>query len=228
MAGNVAIVTGYSSGLGKEFASQLLEAGWSVVGVSRQTEPEDLHDTHGDKLTAVHGSVSEQGTAEAAFAAAEALGGASVLVNSAGVGVFGDIGGYSADDIARVLAGNLAGLMLFSDMAVTRLRGSGEIVNVMSTAGKKLRPAESIYVAAKWGAKAYTRTLREALKSAKSPIRVFEVYPCGMDTRFWSTATRPVADGSAFPKPAEIAQTVLAEVLRRGSAYVQEFTFERG
>ena len=38
--------------------------------------------------------------------------------------------------------------------------GGGDIVNVMSTAAKKLRPAESVYTAVKWGAKAYTRALR--------------------------------------------------------------------
>lgn len=223
-----AIVTGYSSGLGAEFTRLLLEGGWSVVGVSRTTEPEELHRGHPEKLVAVHGSVADQVVADSAFATATRTGELRLVINCAGEGVFGDVGSYSATEIAAVISANLAGLILFSDSAIRHLRESGgDIVNVMSTASKKLRIAESVYVASKWGAKAYTRTLRDAVKGQKLPIRVFEVYPCGMNTRFWDTATRPVANRTSFPSPRPIAEQVLAEVLASRSVYCQEFTFER-
>lgn len=223
-----AIVTGYSSGIGAEFTRLLLEQGWSVVGVSRRSERATLHEKYGNKLVAVHGSVDKQETADSAFAAARDVGELRLVINCAGQGVFGEIGGYTADEIAATMAGNLTGLILFSDMAVRHLRErGGDIINVMSTASKKLRTAESVYVASKWGAKGYTRTLRDAVKAAKLPIRVFEVYPCGMNTPFWASATRPVADGLAFPPPAPIAEQVLAEISANRPVYCQEFTFER-
>lgn len=225
---NTAIVTGYSAGLGREFTATLLREGWSVVGVSRNTEDEQLDQQYPGKLTVVHGPVDEQETVDAAFAAATSSGDFRLLINCAGVGVFGEIGSYSANDVHAVLTGNLAGLMLFSDKAVNHLReGGGDIVNVMSTAGKKLRAAETMYVASKWGAKGYTRGLRDAVKSLKLPIRVFEVYPCGMNTRFWESAIRPVATRDSFPEPGAIAEQVIAEVLTRRPVYCQEFTFER-
>jgi NAD(P)-dependent dehydrogenase (short-subunit alcohol dehydrogenase family) len=224
-----AIVTGYSSGLGEAFAAGLLERGWYVVGVSRETEPEGLPAKYADNLIAVHGSVEEQETAERAFAAATRDRTLGLVVNCAGEGVFGQPGEYNAADIHAAMAANLMGLILFSDFAVRHMRADGgDIVNVMSTAGKKLRPAEAIYVASKWGAKAYTRTLRDALKAEKSPIRVFEVYPCGMKTRFWEAATRPVTGGAEFPPPEPIAEQVLNEISERRVVYCQEFTFERG
>lgn len=224
---STAIVTGCTSGLGGAVSEQLLGRGWSVVGVSRGAHRE-LHDDASGRLVTVRGSVDQEETATAAFAAARDLGNLRLVVNCAGQGVFGPVGGYSADDIRTVMSGNLHGLILFSEYAVRALgEGGGDIVNVMSTAGKKLRTAESIYCAAKWGAKAYTRTLRDALKSQKLPIRVFEVYPCGMNTPFWSSAVRPVADGSSFPPAEDIARAVLNAVLEKSGAYPQELTFER-
>jgi NAD(P)-dependent dehydrogenase (short-subunit alcohol dehydrogenase family) len=176
----------------------------------------------------VTGSVDQEQTACDAFAAAGELGSLRLVVNCAGQGVFAPVGEATAEDIQRVMAGNLNGLILFSEYAVRALEEmGGDIVNVMSTSAKKLRPAEAIYCAAKWGAKAYTRTLRDALKARKAPIRVFEVYPCGMDTPFWSAAVRPVADGTGFSDPGDIAEVVLTAVLATGSAYAHELTFER-
>lgn len=226
MPSNVAVVTGYSSGLGREFTRILLERGWKVVGVSRNSEPTDLHTHFAEALSVVHGSVDAQDTVNEVF---EGLDQPPLLViNCAGTGAFGDIGSYSAAEIHEVVSSNLSGLILFSDRASTVMReDGGYIVNVMSTASKKLRIAESVYVASKWGAKAYTRTLRDAVKAQKLPLKVIEVYPCGMNTPFWKHAVRPVTDGTGFPDPVGIAEQVIDEVEAARSVYCQEFTFER-
>ena len=150
-----AIVTGYSSGLGAEFTRLLLEQGWNVVGVSRKSEPASLHNTYGKRLISVHGSVATQAVANSAFAAALGAGELRLVINCAGEGVFGNIGSYSADEITAAMSANLIGLVLFSDAAVRNLREQGgDIVNVMSTAGKNLSPAESVYAASKWAREA--------------------------------------------------------------------------
>ncbi|MBS1838513.1 MAG: SDR family oxidoreductase [Actinobacteria bacterium] len=219
-----AVVTGSSSGLGLALATQLVDRGWTVVGVSRgQTAP-----TTSLGIVEIRGSVDSQDTVDAVLARVAELGRWDLLINCAGAGVFGDVGTYSVDDIQEVLRGNLIGLIAMSDAAVRVMAGTGgDIVNVMSTAAKKLRTAESVYTAAKWGAKAYTRTLRDAVKSKGFPIRVFEVYPCGMDTHFWAAARRPVTDGSGFPSPDPIATQVLDVVCGSADSYCLELTFER-
>lgn len=221
---NVAIVTGYSSGLGLAFTRELLARDWAVVGVARS--PEQGIDADA-RVVHVCGSVAADDTVDAAFAAANRLGTPKILINCAGVGVFGEVGQYSAQEISKVLEGNLAGLILFTDRAAREFHEASFIINVMSTAAKKLRVAESVYTAAKWGAKAYTRVVREALKAKKSPTRVIEVYPCGMHTPFWDNAVRPPSDGANFPQPQPIAAAVLDAVLSENDSYQMEFTFER-
>jgi uncharacterized protein len=223
---STAIVTGYSSGLGRAITEQLLSRRWRVVGVSRK--PPSARVEGGDRLIEVHGSVVDAATVERAFEEAARLGGARLVINCAGQGYFGEAGTYSVGDVMAALEGNLAGLIIFSDHAVKHMSATGgDIVNVMSTAAKKLRAAESVYTASKWGAKGYTRVLREAIKAQKLKIRVFEVYPCGMNTPFWKSAIRPVADGKSFPEPGPIAAALLNAVLAEDSSYQQEFTFER-
>lgn len=228
MTAQIAIVTGHSSGLGRCIAQMLLERGWVVVGVSRHPIRDELFASHHHALHNITGSVANETTVAAAFEMADTLGGATLVVNCAGQGAFGEIGSYSIADIMTALEGNLVGLIAFSDRAIVHLRErGGSIVNVMSTASKKYRTAESVYTAAKWGAKAYTRTLRDAIKAKKLNIRVYEIYPCGMNTNFWASAIRAGTDGKNFPEPKSIARVVISAVLSNDTAYPQELTFER-
>ena len=222
-----AIITGCRTGLGKAFTDNLLQRGWNVIGVSRtEITPEWVKANK--RMHYISGSVAEDTTVDAAFDTAADLGNLKIVINCAGVGVFGEVGNYTSSDINVAVEGNLAGLIMFSDTAVRHYRDKEvTIVNVMSTAAKKQRAMETVYTAVKWGAKAYTRTLRDALKSEKSPIRIIEVYPCGMHTKFWDKAVHPLTDGNSFPRPDPIANTVLESVLADADSYVQEFTFER-
>lgn len=225
MPANIGIVTGCSSGLGFCLTEILLNLGWTIIGVSRR---EVDHGKTSGSFHHVMGSVAEQATADAAFARALELGGANLLVNCAGAGVFGEIGSYSAKDICSVVEANLVGLMLFADRAVVHMgtRG-GDIANIISTTAKKYRPRETVYTAAKWGAKAYTRALREEIERQGLKVRVFEIYPCGMNTAFWKTAIRPVTDGANLPLPDAIARDIVAALQDQSEVYQHEISFHR-
>jgi NAD(P)-dependent dehydrogenase (short-subunit alcohol dehydrogenase family) len=226
VAQDVAIVTGCSSGLGQALTGRLTAAGIRVVGVARRPS-DDLPAFSGDTNAYVRGNVAEPETVDRAFAAARDLGDLSMVISCAGAGVFGKPGAYSRDDINTVFAGNLIGLILVADRAFADFsqRGSGTIVNVMSTAAHAARPLETVYTAAKWGARGYTDALRAAAKGTK--IRVIGVYPGGMRTPFWSAARGTDADGAGFSEPDDIAATIIDALQDRRTAYVTDLLLNR-
>ena len=191
------IITGGTSGLGLELATLLAET-HKVVTVSRRTESPFTH---------VAGDAARAETVQRAIAVAEALAPIELLVNCAGAGRFGAAGTYGEDDVRRVLDANLTSTILFCDALFPRFaRDGGTIVNVLSTAAITAKPNESVYCAAKWGARGYTETLRAEAKGTK--CRVISVVPGGMDTPFWTERRE------SFMDPREIAAIVVDALAR--------------
>src|SRR6266536_1840856 len=175
---DVAIVTGASSGLGREIALLLGEGDRQVVGVSRTA-------FHEPPIASVAGDASRRETAARAVDVARQLGRINLLVNCAGVGVFGPVGSYDDAAIARVIESNLIATIMFCEALFPRFRSDGgTIVNILSTAALIGKPNESVYCAAKWGARGYSESLRAEAKGTKA--RIMTVAPGGMDTAFWS------------------------------------------
>jgi short-subunit dehydrogenase len=192
----VAIVTGASTGLGAGITKLLESRGTPVVGVSRRGE------------TTVRGDASERETALRALAAAEARGTVDLLVNCAGAGIYGPAGSYSDASIDAMLRANLTATIVFCEVLAPRFKtDGGTIVNVLSTAALIGKPNETVYCAAKWGARGYTEALRAEAKGTK--LRVISVAPGGMNTPFWPDAR---AD---FMDPKEIAAIVVDALERR-------------
>jgi NAD(P)-dependent dehydrogenase (short-subunit alcohol dehydrogenase family) len=197
---DVALVTGASSGLGLEIARLLRDREWQVVGVARRG-------FHEDGVVSVSGDASKRETVSKAVDAAQQLGAIKLLVNCAGVGIFGPAGSYDDEKIARVIDANLIATIEFCEALFPRFRtDGGTIVNVLSTAALIGKPNESVYCAAKWGARGYTESLRAEAKGSKA--RIVSVAPGGMDTAFWPERKRD------FMSPRDIAEIVVDAIER--------------
>ena len=190
---SVAIITGGTSGLGAAIAARLRDHGMSVVTVSRREEAD------------IAGDASKEDTVLRAVSHAESLGEITLLVNCAGFGCFGAAGSYVEADVRQVLDANLVSMILFCDELFPRFtRDGGTIVNVLSTAALQAKANESVYCAAKWGARGYTEVLKAEAKGTRA--RVISVSPGGMQTPFWSQPRE------GFMDPGDVAKVVVEAI----------------
>lgn len=225
---SAAIVTGISGGLGTELALGLIAEKYIVVGVSRSIPGDPRLITATEKRSVLHiiGDVSNEQVVKQTFKKASTVGNIEIVINCAGTGIFGPVGTYTGKDIDDVMESNLFGTILFSETAYKRLHSKGvTIVNIMSTAARAINANEAIYCAAKWGARAYTESLR--LEAKGTAAKIVAVYPGGMKTGFWAKAKGAQIDTDTFMPPAEVAQIIIDAIKPRQGSYISDIIINR-
>jgi NAD(P)-dependent dehydrogenase (short-subunit alcohol dehydrogenase family) len=181
--GRVALVTGASSGLGRQFAATLARAGATIAVAARRADKlaatvADI-EAFGGHAFAVAMDVTDLASVRAAFDAIEAKQGpADVIVNNAGVAVSRPLLEQTESDWDDVVDTNLKGAWLVAQEGARRLvaaRQSGAIVNVASITGERVAGAVAPYCASKAGLIHLTRAM--ALELARHGIRVNAIAP---------------------------------------------------
>jgi uncharacterized protein len=229
----VCIVSGGSSGLGFSIANTLLKAGKNIIILGRNTEKlieaAEWLQTGLDsfRLTPVTCNIGNEKDVRnlGAYLKSEALE-VEYLFNNAGRGLFINASLSNAQMIDDVFEANLKGLILLTSeiLRITPAEEELTIVNIMSTSALFGRAEETIYCAAKWGARGYTEALRTELKGKKRNI--IAVYPGGMKTDFWKVPgqDRNISD---FMEPDEVAEKIVSAVLLKGNMLVTDITINR-
>ncbi|MDR2035707.1 MAG: SDR family NAD(P)-dependent oxidoreductase [Coriobacteriales bacterium] len=218
---SITIVTGASSGLGYEIAKIMAEAEASLCLVARSSER--LNQVKEDweqrfpacEIVAKSGDISDESFVKSVYSGLLQQGFCvEHLINCAGAGYFGPPENNSREGIDRAFAGSLIGLILMSSEALVAMQPEGGcIVNILSTAALKGNPNESVYCAAKWGARGFAEALKAHTKGSKT--QVINVFPGGMQTPFWSEHCGMQPDVSRFLDPVEVAQEVVRLLLPR-------------
>lgn len=193
------LITGCSTGFGREIADHFLNRGWNVVATMRNPAANTLPAS--DRLRVLALDVTD---AASIAAAVDETGVIDVLVNNAGIGWLNAIEGTPLDTARDIFEANVFGTIATMQAVLPgmRERRSGAIVNVGSSSTLKRLPLLSVYRASKAAVTALTESA--ALELAEFNIRARVVLP-GMapTTSFASSAQARIAAGGYFPAPYE-------------------------
>src|SRR5689334_6305799 len=136
----VAVVTGAGRGIGRAIAIELGNLGARVVLVARsRSDLEETCRTIGSSASVMPADVRSKEELQHAFEqTASALGPVDILVNAAGLGIFGPVVNYKDEDFATVIDTNLRGIFYTCRLALPSMieRRKGHIINIASIAGK--------------------------------------------------------------------------------------------
>ncbi len=147
------------------------------------------------------------------------LGPITILVNNAGIGLFGPAHEKTEADWDRVLDTNLKSVFLVSRAVAPSMirRGSGDIINISSLAGKNTFAGGGIYCASKWGVVGLSGCMAEDLR--EYGIRVSVICPGSVATEF---SSRGAKDASKVLSPEDVAHAVEAIVTQGPRSFLSE------
>ncbi len=206
--GKVAVVTGGSRGIGRAIVEALAAEGATVTLTARSAEAagQAAREVGGRTLGFECDVRRDDQVARLFEQVARAAGGTDVLVNNAGIGVFGPVADMSPEDWRAVIETNLGGVFYCCRAAIPqmRARGGGYIINISSLAGKNAFPNGAAYNASKFGLNGFSEALMQEVRY--DGIRVSYLMPGSVATEFGRGATGK--SGWALA-PGDVADVVL-------------------
>jgi len=179
----VILITGASSGIGKETAKLFQTKNWRVAATMRAPEKaEDLQriaDIETFRL-----DVTDADSIKAAIAGVlEKFGRIDAVVNNAGYGLIGAFEAASEEQIERQFATNVFGVMNVTREILPYFRQEkrGLIVNVASVGGRITFPLSSLYNATKWAVEGFSEALQYELEQFNIRVKIIEPGPIKTD-----------------------------------------------
>lgn len=203
----VVLVTGASSGIGKETALQLIKEGHIVYGAARRVEKmKDLDNSGGHSLkmdvtidqqmiSTVDRIIQEQGRID-------------VLVNNAGYAIYGAVEETTIEDARRQFEVNFFGLARLTQLVLPHMRNqkSGKIINISSMGGTVYTPLGAWYHATKHALEGWSDCLR--LETKQHGIAVVIIVPGIIKTEFGDVMSAQMMERSGNGPYANIAKSM--------------------
>jgi NAD(P)-dependent dehydrogenase (short-subunit alcohol dehydrogenase family) len=225
------LITGASSGLGRNIAEAVLASGHRLVATARDPRRlEDLVKKYGDQIRTASLDVSDEKAAQASVQlAVDAFGRLDVVVNNAGYGDIAPFEQLSSERFKALMDTNFYGVVNVTRAAlpIMRRQKSGCVLQISSVGGRLARPGSTGYHAAKWAVGGFTESLAQEV--APFGVKVCALEPGGMRTNWGARANKEtpvllpeyepsvgaVIDalasywGNEISEPAKVAQLIL-------------------
>ncbi len=188
--GEVALITGAGSGIGRACAAALARAGADVALMGRREAPLDesatLVETAGRRAVVFAGDVTDHSQVDAAaIQIEEMLGPIGIAVANAGVNAWGELDTLPPEALRAALATNVEGVANLARAVVPgmRRRGTGKLLVIASDNGRRAEAEGAGYVASKFGAVGLALSLSQELYGTGVGVHVIE--PGCVDTEWY-------------------------------------------
>lgn len=215
-----AVITGASSGIGKEITLRLLKLGFAVIGISRSIRDEDFNDSN---FKAIQANLSdENSTLEVCNSLKkESL---DILINCAGFGRFEPHEELSVKTITEMTFLNLTAPMLLTNALLKTLKqNDGYLININSIEAIKRSKFAGVYSATKAGLKAFGDSLFE--ETRKSGLSITNINPDMTQSSFYDDLRFDVSDKEDERLLAsDIADAITHILSMRKGAVVSDYT----
>ena len=211
----MAIVTGASSGIGKATSLALVEAGFEVIGTSRNASGVTDH----DGVTFLDLDVASDDSVTAAVQRViERFGRLDVLVNNAGIGSSGAAEETSLAQDQSVFNINVFGVIRMTKAVLPHMRaqGGGRIINISSVFGFIPQPFMAVYAASKHAVEGYSESLDHEVREHR--VRVLLVEPAATRTGFEAARNtgQPEMPLQVYAKQRHLVDDALAAAAKDG------------
>ena len=180
------LITGASSGLGRNIAEAVLASGDRLVATARDPRRlEDLVEKYGNQIRTASLDVADEKAAQASVQlAVDAFGRLDIVVNNAGYGDIAPFEQLSPERFKALMDTNFYGVVNVTRAAlpIMRKQKSGCILQISSVGGRLARPGSTGYHAAKWAVGGFTESLAQEV--APFGVKVCALEPGGMRTNW--------------------------------------------
>lgn len=191
-----ALITGASSGLGRDMAHVLSEQGYDIIAVARRKDRlEELKRELETEVEVLCCDVSDSNQCKKLAERADEV---DVLINNAGFGVFGELCSTNLDDELNMIDTNIRALHTLTKLFAEKFkkRDSGYILNVASLAAFFPGPIFGAYYASKAYVLRLSQALAEELRREKSNVTISVLCPGPVHTEFGEIAKVSFGTGS--------------------------------
>jgi uncharacterized protein len=204
LRGGHAVVTGSSSGLGRELVRQLvLDREMTVLATARRLDRLDslAAELPPGRVIGMPGDLADPEFRQTLWDRALAFpGGIDLLVNNAGVGHYAEFAGQDPDRIRQIIELNLMAVIDLSQKAARHMkaRGGGQILEISSVLGYVGIPESAVYAASKHAVNGLVKSLRYEL--AGTGVRVWAACPGRTVSEFSEVAGRGASKAPSWPR----------------------------
>lgn len=183
-----ALITGASSGIGRDMARELSKKGYDLVIVARSTDK--LNKLKNELNTNVQIVQMDLSNAENCKKLYNEVRDVDLLINNAGFGTFGEFTDTDLDKELKLIDTNITAVHILTKLYLKDLKekDSGHILNVASIAGFMPGPLMAAYYASKGYVVRLSEAIREELKKDKSNVKISVLCPGPVNTNFNNVA----------------------------------------